>query len=303
MKPVYDKKENIRVKVLVLGATGMLGHKLLQVMQERFDALGTTRRGSGSVPPICGVKNDLLREGVDVLRSGVVQRTVQDVSPDVVVNCVGIIKQHQSAEDPALSIRINALFPHELSRICKDAGARLIHMSTDCVFSGRKGMYTESDEPAPVDLYGRTKLLGEVDGEHCLTLRTSIIGHELDSRYGLLEWFLSNRGANVNGFVNAIYSGFPTVVLAGILCDLIESRDQLSGVWHVSSEPINKFELLCLIRDAYGVDIEVNRDKNLEIDRSLDSSRFRNRTGFQPLSWAEMIRIMKEDAVSYEHWR
>ena len=180
---------------------------------------------------------------------------------------------------------------------------RLIHFSTDCVFSGRKGMYSEKDDIDTTDLYGLSKYLGEVDGDNCLTIRTSIIGKELNTKNGLFEWFLSNDGGAVEGYTNAIFSGFPTIVLAEILVKIISGFPELSGVWHVSSDPISKFDLLKLIAIEYGLQINIKPFADFLEDRSLDSSRFRNETGIIPPKWPELIRIMKEDPTPYTNWR
>ena len=187
----------------------------------------------------------------------------------------------------------------ELSR----TGARVIHLSTDCVFSGRKGHYSETDSPDGEDLYGRTKLLGEVAVEGCLTIRTSMIGRELAGQHGLLEWFLSNDGGHVRGFRRAVFSGFTTNVLSELICDVIAEHRSLSGMWHVAAEPINKFDLLHLIRDAYGLSVDIEPDDSMVCDRSLDGSRFRAATGFVAPSWDAMIGSMAADGTPYADLR
>ncbi|HEX9190826.1 MAG TPA: SDR family oxidoreductase [Candidatus Deferrimicrobiaceae bacterium] len=283
-------------RVLVLGATGMLGHVLFSRLSGRaeFAVSATVRDAAGLdrwFPP------DLLgriRGGVDAERFDTVARVLEETRPDVVVNCIGIIKQLPLAKDPVVSITVNALFPHRLARACAEAGARLIHVGTDCVFSGEKGNYRESDHPDATDLYGRTKWLGEVESPHCVTLRTSIIGHELSGRHGLIEWFLAQEGS-VRGFARAVFSGFPTVELAGIVAERVIPNEGLSGLYHVSSEPISKFELLHLVREQYGRKIRVERDEAFACDRSLDSSRFREATGYQPPPWPAMVSRMHAD--------
>ena len=205
--------------------------------------------------------------------------------PDAVVNCIGIVKQIDAAKDAIASISVNALLPHQLGRICEEAGARLVHFSTDCVFSGRGGPYRESDLPDPIDLYGRSKLLGEIAGAGSLTLRTSIIGRELSSSNGLVEWFLSATGPAVRGYSNAIFSGLPTLALAQCIADVIHERPALTGLYHVSAAPIDKLALLQLLRDAYGRTVEITPYPDVKLDRSLDSTRFRDATGFAPVPW------------------
>ena len=179
----------------------------------------------------------------------------------------------------------------------------MITISTDCVFDGKKGNYKESDIPNAVDLYGRSKNLGEVTEGNALTIRTSIIGRELQTRYGLVEWFLSNQGRKVNGFSNAVFSGFPTEVFGDILGQIITKYKNLQGLYHISSDPINKFDLLKFVKEAFEANIEIVEFSDFEIDRSLDSTKFKNETGFKPKSWEEMIKIMSEDKTRYELWK
>lgn len=291
------------MRVLILGAAGMLGHKLWQTLERRFDTWAAVRsnyRGYaryGLFDP-----NRTLCE-CNVFDFDSVVRVLVTVRPDVVINCIGIIKQLPTAKDPSVSLTVNSLFPHRLANLCQAAGARLLHISTDCVFSGRKGMYTENDVSDAEDLYGRTKFLGEVDAPGCLTLRTSIIGRELQTTNGLVEWFLSNRGRSVRGYTQAIYSGFTTLALAQIIANMIERYPQVSGIYHVSSDPINKYDLLVLIRDAFGVPIEIEPYPDVKIDRSLNSKRFWSMVDFTPPTWSMMIQAMADDSTPYEQWR
>lgn len=291
------------MRILIMGGVGMLGHKLWQVCQQHFDTWVTVRLSYRYYARYGLFDPDRMLGGVNVFDFDSVMRALTTVQPDVVINAIGIIKQLPTAKDPIISLAVNSLFPHRLAVLCQAADARLIHISTDCVFSGRKGMYTEDDVPDAEDLYGRSKLLGEVSGLRCLTLRTSIIGRELGTANGLVEWFLSNRGGCVQGYTNAIYTGFPTLILAQVIADVIERHPELSGLYHVSSEPISKYELLCLLREAYQLSIDIEPYPDVCIDRSLDSSRFRKATGFAPLPWPEMVQAMATDPTPYEDWR
>ncbi len=291
------------MRVLILGATGMLGHKLYQRFKDRFDTYGTIRGSFHPLQRYGFYDEDHILTGVDAFHMGSITRALAQVRPDVVINCIGIIKQSHLAQDPATSITLNALFPHQLAAQCALAGAHGIFISTDCVFNGRKGSYTENDPSDAEDLYGRTKFLGEVDQEGMLTLRTSVIGRELSTQYSLTEWFLSNRGGRVRGFTQAIYTGFPTVTLASILADIIGNHPDLNGVYQVASNPIDKHRLLQLVRDAYGVNIDIEPDDRIKIDRSLDGSRFREATGIVPPSWPEMVAAMAADPTPYDSWR
>lgn len=291
------------MRVLIFGGSGMLGHKLSQLFRERFDTWATVR-GHGAAYARYGIfERERTLGAIDAADFDTVVRAVASVRPDVVVNAIGIVKQLPEARDPILSLTINSLFPHRLASLCQAAGTRLIHVSTDCVFSGRKGGYVESDISDAEDLYGRTKFLGEVTGPGCLTIRTSIVGRELNSSNGLVEWLLGNRGRRVNGFTEAIFSGLTTNRLAHTLADIVANHSDLSGLYHVSSQPISKYDLLRLICDAYGAQIEIDPVPGPRCDRSLDSSTLRRAAGIVPASWPEMIQEMAEDPTPYDSWR
>jgi dTDP-4-dehydrorhamnose reductase len=278
--------------VLVLGASGMLGHAVMRVFasDQAFTTVGTVRSlGAQRALPV--ELRDRVRMGVDVEHPDSLMQTFAAVRPAIVINCVGVVKQLSDANDPLVALPINALLPHRLARLCEVAGARLIHVSTDCVFSGSVGNYREDQPADALDLYGRSKLLGEVAGPHAVTLRTSIIGHELGTAYGLVGWFLSQE-KSVKGYTRAVFSGFPTVELARIMRDVVVPRADLHGLYHVSSAPIAKYDLLCRIAQTYGKAIEIVPDDRLVIDRSLDSSRFRRITGYVPPSWSDLIDQM-----------
>jgi dTDP-4-dehydrorhamnose reductase len=214
------------------------------------------------------------------------------VRPAVVINCVGLVKQLADADDPLAALPVNALLPHRLARLCALTGTRLIHVSTDCVFSGRKGGYRESDDADAGDLYGRSKLLGEVDYANAMTLRTSIIGHELASAHGLIGWFLSQQGS-VRGFTRAIFSGLPTGELARVMKDFVVPRPDLRGVYHVAADPISKYDLLHVVNQEYGRGLDIRADGQLRIDRSLDGTRFREATGYVAPPWPWLVAEMR----------
>jgi dTDP-4-dehydrorhamnose reductase len=284
-------------RVLILGGTGMLGHKLCQTLGSQFDVFATFRSAAPSLPAVFARVTPL--ENVDVTRAAQVRSIISDTHPDVVVNAVGIIKQVAEAKDPIPSIAVNSLLPHQLAALAAANGAKLIHVSTDCVFSGSRGAYRENDVPDPVDLYGRSKLLGEVDSP-CLTLRTSIIGRELRTRVGLLEWFLAQAGRSVRGFNGAIYSGLTTAALADVFSNLIHRDVPLSGLWHVSSEPITKYQLLVMINEAFDANIRIEQDEEFQCDRSLESARFWQEVNLPRPTWTEMIRALAKDTTPYD---
>ena len=259
----------------------------------------TIRGKSFPFPETPDFPREFIYPGVNALVFDQIARALASIRPQVVINCIGLIKQTKLAKDPLSSIQVNALLPHQIALICQTAGIRMIHISTDCVFSGSKGNYTEDDQTDPVDLYGRTKLLGEMVYPHTVTLRTSIIGRELKTRLGLIEWFLSQKGM-VNGFQKAIYSGFSTDELARIIENTIIPDNELSGLYHVSSQPISKYELLKLAAKAFDHDIKIHPYQDFACDRSLDSERFRRLTGYQPPSWPTMIDQIASGSGLYD---
>jgi len=229
--------------------------------------------------------------GVDTDKFDSVRTLITKHKPDVVINCVGLVKQLSDSNDPLIVMPINALFPHKLAQLCFEYGARLVHISTDCVFSGSKGMYTENDYADGRDLYGLSKLIGEVDYSNAVTMRTSIIGHELNSNHSLVDWFLSQND-DVKGFKRAIFSGLPTVEIAQVISEFVIPNKQLIGVYHLSAEPISKYDLLSLVAKVYQKDIRIKENNDFVINRSLDSSRFRAETGYSPPSWESLIYKM-----------
>lgn len=281
-------------KILILGASGMLGNAAIRLFasDDRFDVHGTIR-SSHSVAIFPPEVRSRLIHSTDVENLDGMLRLFDFVRPEVVINCVGLVKQLSEAEDPLAAIPINSILPHRLARICAVSGARLVHMSTDCVFSGSRGGYLESDFADAKDLYGRSKLLGEVDYPNAITLRTSIIGHELSGQRSLIGWFLAQEG-KVKGFKRAVFSGLPTVELARIVRDHVIPDPGLRGLYHVSAEPISKFELLTLVAEMYGKQIRIEADEEFVIDRSLDSTRFREATGYQPPSWIDLVNSMQK---------
>ena len=291
------------MKILILGATGMLGHKLMQVLSKKCHVAGTLRGDARNVAEIPFFSEMDLLGNTRADEITTIREAIGRSDPDVIINCIGIVKQLPEAQDPLKSIAINALFPHQLAQLCREKNIRLIHMSTDCVFSGKKGSYAEDDPSDADDLYGRTKFLGEVKYPGCMTVRTSIIGRELETSHGLVEWFLGQEGKTVPGYKNAIFSGLTTNALAGILGDIIAGYPDLSGVVQVASRPISKYDLLVLLKKVYGMHIDVRPDTAVINNRSLDARRFRKETNIKIPSWEYMIEEMYRDPTPYAMFR
>jgi dTDP-4-dehydrorhamnose reductase len=288
------------MRVLVLGANGMLGNAMMRVLSKKNDwrVFGTIR-SLGVKTYFADEASERVVAGLDVENHAALVKVFGQIRPNIIINCIALNKQLVDEGDPLFTIPINALLPHRLAGLCNLIGARLVHISTDGIFSGKKGAYTERDTADAMDRYGISKFLGEVDSSNCLTLRTSVIGHELKRKNGLVEWFLSQK-RNVRGYTKAIYSGLPAIELAGIIRDYILPNDNLSGIYHVSSDPISKYELLCLIADKYKKRIVIEPFDEVVIDRSLDSSAFQSLTGYRPPPWPELVHNMYLDYVKHK---
>lgn len=282
------------MNILVLGISGMLGNAVFRylTLNTAYHVYGTVR-SSAALKRFDATTHDRIMTNVDVEDSDRLLQVMGSVRPDVVVNCIGLIKQLADANDPLVALPVNALLPHRLARMCQLARARLVHISTDCVFSGSKGMYLESDESDAKDLYGKSKFLGEVAYSHTITLRTSIIGHELNSSVALIDWFLAQKG-DVKGYTNAFFSGLPTVELARVIGEFVIPNPQLSGLYHVSADRISKYDLLTLVARQYRSTVTIHPDSNLKIDRSLDSSRFTQATGYRAPGWEALVERMHQ---------
>ncbi len=280
------------MRVLILGGDGMLGHQLFRHFKERHDVRVTLRLDRKDYNAHRLFDQGTAFYGIEARQTDLLLQVIVDFRPEAVVNAVGIVKQRSEAKEVIPSLEINSLLPHRLALVCRTVEARLIHLSTDCVFSGRKGNYCETDCSDADDLYGRTKFLGEVSEAHCLTLRTSMIGPELSRKTGLVEWFLAQRGQTVKGFTKAIFSGFPTSELACLVERVLVDVPTVHGVYHVAARPISKYDLLTLIRDRLHLPITIERDSTFECDRSLNASRFHRDTGYSPPTWEAMIEDM-----------
>jgi len=282
------------MRILILGGDGMLGHQLLIAYQQRHDVRVTLRRDLNDYASYGLFNAENSYTGIDVRNNDRLVEVFSEFHPEAVINAVGIIKQRAEAIDAIPSLEINALLPHRLAVLCKATGSRLVQMSTDCVFSGKKGNYIETDESDAQDLYGKTKYLGELHENHCLTLRTSIIGLELSRRKSLVEWFLAQRGT-IKGYKKAIFSGFTTIELSRVIEKLLVSHPDASGLYNLASSSINKYELLLLLKKKLGLDINIEADDSLKIDRSLNSMQFNEKFNYTPPAWEKMIEELAQD--------
>jgi dTDP-4-dehydrorhamnose reductase len=291
--------------ILILGGTGMLGHKLFQHFLTRFPGTICTMHRQASDAPysrIAMFQGPQVIEGIDLVDFNRLSRLLLRLKPDFIVNCIGVIKQRDEASSHISTITVNSLLPHQLAELCAKWGGRLIHFSTDCVFSGQQGMYKEGDLSDAEDLYGKTKFLGETTEANAVTIRTSIIGRELSNHRSLLDWFLSNKGGRVRGYRKSIYSGVTTNHLAEVVAGIILHHPQLQGLYQVASVPISKYDLLCLLREAYALDVAIDPVDGEYANRSMDGSRFRGATGYVCPPWPTLVQHLAADPTPYERW-
>lgn len=284
------------MKTIILGASGMLGFQVFRsFLDQGMDVVGIVRNRYRLEQNLDKSFYHYIREIDDARDFSSLEKIIQTEKPDYLINCVGIVVQLPLAKDFYESISINALLPHKLEKLGNQYGFKLIHISTDCVYNGRKGLYKESDIPNAEDLYGKTKELGEVGYGCGITLRTSLIGHEIVSPvHGLLDWFLS-QDKKVYGYSKAIFSGLTTLEFSNVLIEIVRAGQLSSGIYHVASEPISKYDLLHLIAEVYKFNIRIIESRELNINRSLDSEKFDSITNYRVPAWKQMITNMQRD--------
>lgn len=285
------------MRILILGGDGMLGHRLLRHLAPHHEVRVTLHQRLEDYGAFGLFNRANAHAGVDARDASRVIEVFSDFKPQAVVNAIGIVKQRPGVKDGVLSVEVNGMLPHLLARLCRAHGAQLVHLSTDCVFSGKKGNYTEGDRPDPEDVYGFSKLIGEAAGRGALTLRTSMIGQELKRKTSLVEWFLSQRGKSVKGWRKAIFSGFTTAEMSRLIETIVTRHPGAHGTYHVSAEPISKFDLLSGIETRIRSGTAIAPDDSVHCDRSLDSTRFRSEFGYAPPAWGTMLDELAADIV------
>jgi len=292
------------MKLLILGADGMLGHKLFQMLGAVYPETYGTITGDATAAPFDQIpffQTGKVFSNVDTMDFQGLERIVKQVAPDHVVNCLRVATHGSEVAPPVLSITVNALLPHRLAELCDAQGARLIHFSSDCVFDGLRGMYTEEDSPNATHTYGQTRLLGEVHAGNALVLRGSVIGRELEGNSSLLEWLFLQQGKEIKGFTRAIYSGLTSIETANVVQMILDKTPQLTGLYNIASEPINKYDLLKLAAESFGVDVTIHKEDGFSIDRSLNAEKFKAATGYVAPSWASMMKELAEEREGFYH--
>lgn len=281
------------MNVLITGASGMIGHTLARIISQStlYRVIGVGQRPKSLIN---GLGNAQYYQFGDLTNKQNTEKLFAEFKPEIIINCAGLTKHIEIGNVPKYAIELNALFPHVLADYASRNSCRLVHISSDCVFNGEDGDYTESSITNAYDVYGKTKALGEVEGDH-LTLRTSTIGHEQGTSFGLLEWFL--KQSECEGYPHAIFSGLPTVELGQLIRDFVLPNQSLSGLFNVGASPIDKYSLLNLIADQYGLSTSIISNGTFTIDRSLNSMKFTNETGYVAPDWPILISKMFSENI------
>ena len=273
-------------EVLVLGNKGMLGHVLYKTLQEtsankKYHVTGINRS-------VYNTERDSFT--LDALEFSDLEQFIINKSPKYIINCIGSLVQ-ASINSPALAIQTNSLLPHFLNEISSKYNFKLIHISTDCVFDGKRGAYKESDKKTETNYYGLTKNLGEIDNDRNLTIRTSIIGPEIKLKTtGLFNWVISQKGNTIDGYSGAMWSGLTTIELAKFIIWSLDK--EITGIVHATnSMGISKYNLLQLINKTFELNIQVSENKEYEIDKTLLNTKLHNYV-FPP--YIQMIEEMKD---------
>ncbi|MBU2530038.1 MAG: SDR family oxidoreductase [Elusimicrobia bacterium] len=299
-----NSKEHSNKRILILGGAGTLGHKLWQIIPQKFpDTYVTVRKSKDFYAKTGLFSSEKVIELLDLRDFSQLEKVLNELKPDIILNCAGVTLRSKEAKDEVSNIAVNALLPNKLAEWCSNNNSRLIHFSTVCVFTGKDGNYNDESIPDAQDLYGRTKTLGEVNKPCALVLRSSFIGIELFGGMELLEWFLAQEGKTIKGFRKAIFTGLTTNYLAKVVCYLIENHPNLSGIYNVSSEIISKYDLLNLAKEAYKLDIKIEPEDKFECQRDLNGERFNKAIDFKCPSWKELMTEMAADTTPYKDWR
>ena len=270
----------------------MLGHTLFRGLAKLTDLNVTALvRSNNNKTCFANWLQPRIISGCDVTKSHDLSNLFEITQPDIVINCVSSGQANLSSKEFEKNYSILALLPHRLAALCQIHKTRLIHVSTDGVFSGDSGNYTEQSIPDARDQYGKLKAMGELTHSNTITLRTSIIGHELVTRKYLLEWFLLQEEA-CRGYTGAIFTGITTLVLSRVIIDHIIPKSSLNGIYHVATDPITKYELLQIIAKIYKKNIKLIPDNRVVIDRSLNASKFMNATGYRAPDWLTLVESM-----------
>ena len=288
------------MKVLILGASGLIGHKLLQKLSNDFEVVASLHKMKAHYNNLSLFKGKNIIEGIDARNFTLIKDLLNDFQPDIILNCIGITKRKENISDLMFSIELNSLLPHKLAAWARENNKKVIHFSTDCVFDGKHGNYNEESLTTAIDNYGKTKSLGEIIDNHNLTIRSSFIGQELFGKTELLDWFLLNEGKKIKGYTKTLYSGVSTIFMSKIVKKIILSYPKLSGLFQLAPNfPISKYDLLCIARDVYNIDIEIIPDHNIIHKPTLNGSKLRKMIDINVPNWSDMMKELADEKNFY----
>lgn len=288
------------MRVLILGVSGLIGHKLFQELSASFEVFGTLHKCKIQYGNLPLFSSENIIENIDVTNFEMLKGIIYAVNPKVILNCIGITKRKIDINSPLEVLTINSVFPHQLANWAKPNKKRIIHFSTDCVFDGKIGNYNETSLTTAEDIYGRTKALGEINYNHTLTLRSSFIGQELFDRTELLDWFLSQDGKQVSGYKNTLYSGVSSLFMARVVTDIISNFPNLSGLYQLAPDkPISKYELLSIAKEAFDVNVKIIPEEKHVHHPTLDASKLKSEINLVVPSWKEMMKELASDKEFY----
>jgi len=285
------------MRILILGIDGMIGHKIAQSLSQDYEVIGSTRKDVNHQK--IGLNNCLLYKKDFIIDDQNV--FFNKISPDVIINCIGITTRRGISRNMSNTDFINSRFPHKISEWVSIKNRRLIHFSTDCVFSGKKGDYLDDDKPDANDIYGMSKAKGEIDNNSSLTLRCSMIGREIYNHTELFEWLYSMKNKDIEGYANVIYSGVTTFWMGDVIKKILKNNISLSGIYNISSEPISKYHLLLKLSDAFKLNVNVSANLNIKSNKVLNSKKFAEITGIIPPNWDDLIPYFKNDCEKFTH--
>lgn len=291
------------MRILILGGNGMIGHKIYQIISKNHQDTWVTLRNSLNSYSYSEIYNSTkVVDNIDLVNFKLLLNQLNLINPDVIINACGITIRRGIDALKSNSIILNSALPHFLNEWVVANNKRLIHFSTDCVFTGAKGDYLDNDNKDAYDLYGSTKSMGEViDSKYAITLRGSMIGSELENKTELFEWFLKQKNKTIKGFNKVIYSGITTTKMAEIVIKLIDQHPNLSGIYNISSKPILKFDLLKLWNDFFDINANIEIDNSYISNKNLISDNFYRKISVEQPNWVELSSQLKIDNLLYNN--
>ena len=281
------------MKIFITGIDGMIGHKIAQSLSKEHTIIGSSRKNIKSED--LGI-NDCELITHDFLKDDILE-ILDKINPEIIVNCAGITIRRGINDNYDNTILLNSNLPHIIDDWTERNQSKLIHFSSDCVFSGKKGNYLDESIPDATDLYGLSKSRGEVKSKNTLTIRCSIIGREIFNHTELFEWIYSMRGKQIKGYNNVLYSGVTSIWMGRVLKKILKYHTELSGIYNISSEPITKYSLLNLINEHFKLGIEISRDNKIKSNKVLISKKFTEITDINPPNWDDLMTELKEDCI------